>query len=93
MENSSAHESKCKDTRYLDIHEDDQFDEEFVARWIRQASELPGWVPQRGHDGVGPVLKTTCDLFELSGPIVWAVPLHPDFRRRHRKVDVRSVLT
>jgi hypothetical protein len=31
--------------RYLDIHEDDQLDEELVASWIRQASELPGWVP------------------------------------------------
>ena len=38
-------ESKNKGTRYLDIHEDDQFDEELVASWIRQASELPGWVP------------------------------------------------
>jgi hypothetical protein len=35
-------ESKIKDTRYLDIHEDDQLDEELVASWIRQASELPG---------------------------------------------------
>jgi len=31
--------------RHLDIHEDDQLDEELVASWIRQASELPGWVP------------------------------------------------
>lgn len=38
-------ESKNKDTRYLDIHEDDQIDEELVASWIRQASELPGWIP------------------------------------------------
>jgi hypothetical protein len=38
-------ESKQKDTRYLDIHEDDQLDEEILASWIRQASELPGWVP------------------------------------------------
>ena len=38
-------ESKHKDVRYLDIHEDDQLDEELVASWIRQASELPGWVP------------------------------------------------
>ena len=37
--------SKGKDTRYFDIHEDDQLDEELVASWIRQASELPGWVP------------------------------------------------
>ena len=38
-------ESKQKDTRYLDIHEDDTLDEELVASWIRQASDLPGWVP------------------------------------------------
>ena len=37
--------SKQKDVRYLHIREDDQFDEELVASWIRQASELPGWVP------------------------------------------------
>jgi hypothetical protein len=38
-------ESKHKEVRYLDIHEDDQLDEKLVASWIRQASELPGWVP------------------------------------------------
>jgi len=38
-------ESKVKDVRYLDIHEDDQLDEERVASWIRQAAALPGWVP------------------------------------------------
>ncbi len=38
-------ESKTPDTRYLDVHEDDQLDEELVASWIRQASELPGWAP------------------------------------------------
>jgi hypothetical protein len=38
-------ESKDKNVRYLDIHEDDQLDEELVTSWIRQASELPGWVP------------------------------------------------
>ena len=37
--------SKQKDVRYLDIHESDRLDEELVASWIRQASELPGWVP------------------------------------------------
>ena len=37
--------SKHKDVRYLDIHEDDQLDEALVGSWIRQASELPGWVP------------------------------------------------
>jgi len=37
-------ESKQKDVRYLDIHEDDELDEKLVASWIRQASELPGWL-------------------------------------------------
>lgn len=35
-------ESKQKDVRYLDIYEHHQLDEELVASWIRQASELPG---------------------------------------------------
>jgi hypothetical protein len=35
-------ESKDPNTRYFHIHEDDQFDEELVASWIKQASELPG---------------------------------------------------
>src|SRR5215216_1268771 len=38
-------ESKHKEVRYLDIHEDEELDEELVAGWIRQASQLPGWVP------------------------------------------------
>jgi hypothetical protein len=38
-------ESKHKEVRYLDIHEDDQLDEAQLATWIRQAAALPGWVP------------------------------------------------
>jgi hypothetical protein len=38
-------ESRTQGTRYLDIHEDDPLDQELVASWIKQASELPGWVP------------------------------------------------
>ena len=38
-------ESKHKEVRYLDIYEGDELDEKLVANWIRQASELPGWVP------------------------------------------------
>jgi hypothetical protein len=38
-------ESKQKEVRYLDLHEDDPLDEQLVASWIRQASKLPGWVP------------------------------------------------
>ncbi|MDK1373498.1 MULTISPECIES: DUF1801 domain-containing protein [unclassified Sinorhizobium] len=37
-------ESKDKNTRYFHIHEGEQLDEELVASWIRQASELPGWM-------------------------------------------------
>ena len=36
-------ESKQKDVRYLDIHEDDEVDEVQLAAWVKQASELPGW--------------------------------------------------
>jgi hypothetical protein len=35
-------ESKHKDVRYLDIREDDQFDEAQLAAWVKQASLLPG---------------------------------------------------
>jgi hypothetical protein len=35
-------ESKSNDTRYLDIHEDDQLDEAQLAAWVKQASSLPG---------------------------------------------------
>jgi hypothetical protein len=34
--------SKSKDTRYLDIHEDDQLDEAQLAAWVKQAAALPG---------------------------------------------------
>jgi hypothetical protein len=35
-------ESKQKEVRYLDIHEDDAFDEAQLASWVKQASRLPG---------------------------------------------------
>jgi hypothetical protein len=35
-------ESKHKEVRYLDIREDDPFDEAQLAAWIEQASQLPG---------------------------------------------------
>ena len=37
--------SKGKDTRYIDIREDDQLDEAQMATWVKQAAALPGWVP------------------------------------------------
>jgi hypothetical protein len=38
-------ESKTENTRYLDIREVDELDQELLASWIKQASDLPGWVP------------------------------------------------
>ena len=35
-------ESKQKEMRYLDIHEDDPFDDAQFAAWVKQASLLPG---------------------------------------------------
>lgn len=37
-------DSKDENTRYYHIHGDDEFDEELLSNWIRQASQLPGWV-------------------------------------------------
>ncbi|MFS8148198.1 histidine kinase [Rhizobium sp. R635] len=34
--------SKQKEVRYLDIREDDPFDEAQIASWVEQASRLPG---------------------------------------------------
>jgi len=36
--------SKHPEVRYLDIHENDPIDEAQLARWVRQASQLPGEV-------------------------------------------------
>jgi hypothetical protein len=36
--------SKSKDTRYIDIREG-ELDEAKMAKWVKQAAELPGWVP------------------------------------------------
>lgn len=35
-------QSKQKEVRYLDIHENDPFDEAQIADWVKQASRLPG---------------------------------------------------
>ncbi|MBL9033142.1 MAG: DUF1801 domain-containing protein [Rhodospirillaceae bacterium] len=34
--------SKQKEVRYLDLREDDEFDEAQIAAWVKQASRLPG---------------------------------------------------
>ena len=35
-------ESRHKEVRYLDIHENEQLDERQLADWVKQASRLPG---------------------------------------------------
>jgi hypothetical protein len=35
-------QSKHQEVRYLDIHEDDQFDEPQIVDWVKQAMQLPG---------------------------------------------------
>lgn len=37
-------ESKIKDVRYLDIRETDTLDEARFAKWVKQASKIPGWL-------------------------------------------------
>jgi hypothetical protein len=39
--------SKSKDTRYIDIHEGDALDEAQMARWVKQAAALPGFLGPR----------------------------------------------
>lgn len=36
---------KSKEARWIDIYEDDQFDEAQMKTWMRQAAALPGWIP------------------------------------------------
>jgi hypothetical protein len=31
--------------RWIDIYEDDELDEKLMSSWMKQASEIPGWVP------------------------------------------------
>jgi hypothetical protein len=39
--------SKNKDTRYIDIHESDEFDEARLTSWVKQAAALPGFLKPR----------------------------------------------
>ncbi len=36
---------KGKESRWIDIYEDDQLDEAQMETWVKQAADLPGWVP------------------------------------------------
>ena len=35
-------ESRSQETRYLNVHEDDEIDEAQLASWVKQASQMPG---------------------------------------------------
>jgi hypothetical protein len=37
-------ESKNEETRYVHIHEGDTLDEAQMAKWVKQAAALPGWL-------------------------------------------------
>jgi hypothetical protein len=37
--------SRHEDVRYFDIHEGDELDPARMAKWVKQAAALPGWVP------------------------------------------------
>ena len=36
---------KSKDSRWIDIYEEDELDEAQLASWVKQAAKLPGWTP------------------------------------------------
>ena len=35
---------KDKNARWIDIYEDDKFDEAQMAKWVKQAAAVPGWM-------------------------------------------------
>ena len=37
-------ESKHREVRYLDVHENEAVDEVQFAAWMKQASQMPGWL-------------------------------------------------
>ncbi len=36
---------KSQDARWIDIYEDDKLDEKQMAKWVKQAAAVPGWIP------------------------------------------------
>ena len=36
---------RSKEARWIDIHENDDFDESRMVAWVMQAAALPGWIP------------------------------------------------
>jgi hypothetical protein len=40
-----GHTEKSREVRWIDIYESDKLDEAQMAKWVKQAAALPGWVP------------------------------------------------
>jgi len=40
-----GHTEKSGEVRWIDIYESDKLDEAQMAKWVKQAAALPGWVP------------------------------------------------
>jgi len=36
---------RSKESRWIDLYEDDALDEALLAKWVKQAAALPGWTP------------------------------------------------
>jgi hypothetical protein len=36
---------RSKDARWIDIREGDRVDEAQMAKWVKQAAKMPGWIP------------------------------------------------
>jgi hypothetical protein len=36
---------KSKESRWIDIYEDDELDEALMTKWVKQAAAIPGWTP------------------------------------------------
>src|SRR5206468_1711574 len=67
-------QSKQKEVRYLDIHEDDQLDEAQMADWVKQAAALPGW-QIKSESAPSHQVKTEQPLLVLLLPLAFDVEL------------------
>ncbi|MET0311967.1 MAG: DUF1801 domain-containing protein [Burkholderiaceae bacterium] len=43
-----GHTEKSGEARWIDIHENDAFDEKQFTKWVKQAAKLPGWKAAKG---------------------------------------------
>ncbi len=78
-------QSKQKDVRYLDIHEDDEFDEAQLAAWVKQASQVAGRAHVSGS--CGRAMSGRSSLDELKQKTKSIVTRRNSFRRKRRGHD------